>query len=304
MLHKLLERNAVWAAMRRAENPGYFEQLSKGQEPTYLWIGCSDSRVPENVVGGLGPGEIFAHRNVANLVHSTDVNLLSALEFGVNELGIREIIVCGHTGCGGIAAAMRGPLEGVADHWLETIRRLARRNEEVLSALPEGPARNDKLAEISVVEMVDRAVRILGGGGVPIIAPLDSGDCIVRVDKRRFGRVIANLLDNAQNYAGGATAVTIDRDGDLVLIAVEDRGNGVPADERDIIFDRFSRGSEGGNRSSDSGVGLGLALVDEHVRLHGGRVWVEDRRDGEHGARFVVELPLIDPPSRDGEEHP
>ena len=156
MLHKLLERNAVWAAMRRAEDPGYFEQLSKGQEPTYLWIGCSDSRVPENVVGGLGPGEIFAHRNVANLVHSTDVNLLSALEFGVNELGIREIIVCGHTGCGGIAAAMRGPLEGVADHWLETIRRLARRNEEVLSALPEGPARNDKLAEFSVVEMVDR----------------------------------------------------------------------------------------------------------------------------------------------------
>jgi signal transduction histidine kinase len=85
----------------------------------------------------------------------------------------------------------------------------------------------------------------------------------------------------------------------VIRIGVEDAGNGVPEDERDIIFDRFSRGSEGGNRSNDTGVGLGLALVDEHIRLHGGRVWVEDRPDGEHGARFVIELPLVDPPAHD-----
>lgn len=150
------------------------------------------------------------------------------------------------------------------------------------------------LEEVLVDEMVIQAVSVLGGGGVPVRYPPEVGDVVVRVDKRRFGRVIANLLDNAERYAGGATAVTLELDEAKVQIAVEDRGNGVPEGERDIIFDRFSRGREGGNRAADSGVGLGLALVDEHVRLHGGRVWVEDRRDGETGARFVVELPLVE----------
>jgi two-component system sensor histidine kinase MtrB len=115
----------------------------------------------------------------------------------------------------------------------------------------------------------------------------------VRVDKRRFARVLANLLDNADKYAGGATDVVIVVLGDVAQIAVQDQGNGVAEAEREVIFDRFSRGSEGGNRASDSGVGLGLALVDEHMRLHGGRVWVESRRDGQSGARFVVELPIV-----------
>jgi len=141
---------------------------------------------------------------------------------------------------------------------------------------------------------VIQAVSVLGGGGVPVRYDPDVGDIVVRVDKRRFGRVIANLLDNAERYAGGATAITVELADDQVQIAVEDRGNGVPEGERDIIFDRFSRGSGGGNRAADKGVGLGLALVDEHVRLHGGRVWVEDRRDGESGARFVVELPVVE----------
>lgn len=156
MLHKLLARNAAWAAAKRAESPGWFEALAKGQAPSYFWIGCSDSRVPENVVGGLDPGEIFVHRNVANLVHSTDINLLSALEFAVDVLGIREIVVCGHTGCGGVAAATGGLVEGLADHWLESVRRLARRNAEDLAALPDGPARNDRLAELNVIEAVAR----------------------------------------------------------------------------------------------------------------------------------------------------
>ena len=158
------------------------------------------------------------------------------------------------------------------------------------------------LEEVLVVELVYQSVSILGGGGVPVIHDVDTEDLIVRVDKRRFGRVIANLLDNADRYAGGATSVTVERTDDRIHISVEDNGNGVPEDERDIVFDRFSRGSEGGNRSNDTGVGLGLALIDEHVRLHGGRVWVEDRRDGDHGARFVVELPLVDPPPPDENE--
>ena len=155
------------------------------------------------------------------------------------------------------------------------------------------------LEEVLVVELVYQSVSILGGGGVPVIHDIDTENLIVRVDKRRFGRVIANLLDNAARYAGGATSVTVERTEDRIHISVEDHGNGVPEDERDIVFDRFSRGSEGGNRSNDTGVGLGLALIDEHVRLHGGRVWVEDRRDGDHGARFIVELPLVDPPPPD-----
>lgn len=154
------------------------------------------------------------------------------------------------------------------------------------------------LEEVLVAEMVIQAVSVLGGG-VPVRYDPDVGDVVIRVDKRRFGRVIANLLDNAERYAGGATAITLELHQDKVQVAVEDRGNGVPEDEHDVIFDRFSRGREGGNRAADTGVGLGLALVDEHIRLHGGRVWVEDRRDGESGARFVVELPIVEPSKDD-----
>jgi signal transduction histidine kinase len=150
------------------------------------------------------------------------------------------------------------------------------------------------LEEVLAVEMVIQAVSVLGGGGVPVRYEPEVSDVVVRVDKRRFGRVIANLLDNADKYAGGATSVTLVVVDDKLQIAVEDRGSGVAEDDRPIIFDRFSRGIESGNRSTDSGVGLGLALVDEHVRLHGGSVWVEDRLDGEPGARFVVELPIVD----------
>jgi two-component system, OmpR family, sensor histidine kinase MtrB len=150
------------------------------------------------------------------------------------------------------------------------------------------------LEDVLITEMVIQAVSVLGGGGIPVRYDENVGEVVVRVDKRRFGRVLANLLDNAEKYAGGATSVIIRRADDMVRIAVEDHGEGVPAADREIIFDRFSRGSSSGNRSMDSGVGLGLALVDEHVRLHGGRVWVEDRPDGEPGARFVVELPIVE----------
>jgi two-component system sensor histidine kinase MtrB len=149
------------------------------------------------------------------------------------------------------------------------------------------------LEEVLIAEMVIQAVSVLSGAGVSVRFDDAVSTVVVRVDKRRFARVLANLLDNADKYAGGPTGIEIEVHDDIVQIAVEDNGNGVPEAERELIFDRFSRGSEGGNRASDSGVGLGLALVDEHMRLHGGRVWVEDRRDGQSGARFVVELPIV-----------
>jgi two-component system, OmpR family, sensor histidine kinase MtrB len=114
---------------------------------------------------------------------------------------------------------------------------------------------------------------------------------VVKADKRRLSRVIANLLDNAAKYGDGASRVELRRAGDAVLIAVEDQGPGVPPEDREAIFFRFNRGSSAGHRRGIDGVGLGLALVAEHIRLHGGAVWVEDRANGESGARFVIELP-------------
>lgn len=157
------------------------------------------------------------------------------------------------------------------------------------------------LEEVPVTEMVLQAVHFGGGDAVPLRYDEEADDVVVAVDKRRFSRAVVNLLDNARKYAGGATSVRIElarsepgqRDADRVRICVEDAGHGVPLAEREAIFDRFSRGIEGGNRGADTGVGLGLALVAELVRIHGGEVWVEDRHDGRGGARFVVELPVV-----------
>jgi len=155
------------------------------------------------------------------------------------------------------------------------------------------------LQPVLVAELVLQAVVATGKGSIPVIYDDDISEVGVVVDKTRFFRVIDNLLDNAAKYAGGATSVRLTlvpgpEGTDLIQIAIEDAGHGVPEAERTFIFDRFSRGTEGGNRGGDSGVGLGLALVDEHVRLHGGSVWVEDRPDGKAGARFVIELPTLD----------
>jgi signal transduction histidine kinase len=117
----------------------------------------------------------------------------------------------------------------------------------------------------------------------------------ILADKRRMERVVANLLDNAEKYGDGATAVRVGVEGDYIRIVVEDEGPGVPEEVRLKIFDRFARGTEAGRRTKDRGVGLGLALVAEHVRLHGGQVWVADRADGKAGAAFVVELPVVQP---------
>lgn len=157
MLDDLLARNREWSAKRQAKEPDYFTRLAAQQAPEFFWIGCSDSRVPANVVAGLDPGEVFVHRNVANIVHSSDMNLLSALEFAVEALSVREVIVCGHYGCGGIKAATEDLRHGLADHWLEPIRRLARSYAVDLGCEPDMEARRDKLAELNVAEGVRRA---------------------------------------------------------------------------------------------------------------------------------------------------
>ncbi len=156
MVKELLRRNREWSERRHEEEPEYFARLATRQTPEFFWIGCADSRVPANVVAGLDPGEVFVHRNVANVVHSADMNLLSTLEYAVEVLNIRKVIVSGHYGCGGVRAAMEDLSHALADHWLEPIRRVARAHAEELNTL-EGEARENRLAELNVISGV-RAV--------------------------------------------------------------------------------------------------------------------------------------------------
>jgi len=175
------------------------------------------------------------------------------------------------------------------------VRRFSQLVEDLLeiSRYDAGAVRLE-LDEIRLAEFVMQAVRASGNGqSVPVELDSELASVVVQADKRRLARVVANLLDNAQKYADGATAVTLRRVDDLVQIAVEDEGAGIPDDERDIVFERFARGGGAGRRGSGDGVGLGLALVAEHVRLHGGRVWVEEKNPDGSGARFVVELPVL-----------
>ena len=162
------------------------------------------------------------------------------------------------------------------------------------------------LDEVSVPELVANAVRLTGHADVPVEIEPAARHVVAAVDKRRLVRVVANLLDNAAKYAGGAERVIVERLGGEVRIVVEDRGPGVAEPDRERVFERFSRASAVvGRRSTGEGVGLGLALVREHVALHGGRVWVEDRLDGQSGARFVVALPVeAAPPATEAEPDP
>ena len=153
-----------------------------------------------------------------------------------------------------------------------------------------------ELDEVRLAEFVMQAVAASSHDGVvPVEVDSELAGVVVQADKRRLVRVIANLLDNAGKYGDGATSVSLRRVDDAVQIAIEDEGPGIAEDDRSRVFDRFARGGGAGRRGSGEGVGLGLALVAEHVRLHGGRVWVEDRPDGRGGARFVIELPVLEP---------
>ncbi len=156
MLGKIFTQNTNWADERVACDPAYFDRLSMQQAPEFFWIGCADSRVPANVVCGLEPGEVFVHRNVANVIHSSDMNMLSALEYAVEVLKVKHVIVCGHYGCGGVQASVETCPHSLVDHWLEPIRRLADIHIHELVVLNGEEARLNRLAELNVIESVKR----------------------------------------------------------------------------------------------------------------------------------------------------
>jgi carbonic anhydrase len=151
---RLLDGNRHFSMSKKLDDPEYFKKLSLGQKPDYLWIGCSDSRVPANEITSTESGEIFVHRNIANLVVHTDMNLLSVLEYAIVHLGIKHVIVCGHYGCGGIRAAMSNNLHGFVDNWLRNIKDVYHENEKELAAIEDFDKRADRLTELNVIEQV------------------------------------------------------------------------------------------------------------------------------------------------------
>src|SRR5262245_9869797 len=153
-LQHLLDNNRRWAADVTARDPDFFRRLTRQQAPDYMWIGCADSRVPANEIVGMAPGELFVHRNVANLVVHSDLNCLSVLQFAIDVLKVEHVIVCGHYGCGGVTAALHDDRHGLVDNWLRPIRDTARAHRAELDALPVGRARVDRLCELNVVEQV------------------------------------------------------------------------------------------------------------------------------------------------------
>jgi carbonic anhydrase len=153
MLDDLKARNRAWSEGKRQADPQFFRRLEGQQAPEFLWIGCSDSRVPANEIVGLDPGEMFVHRNIANLAPPQDSNYLSVLQFAVEVLKVRHVLVVGHYGCGGVRQAMRDERMGLIDHWLQPIRNIAEANRDELEGLSEG-ARENRLVELNVVRQV------------------------------------------------------------------------------------------------------------------------------------------------------
>lgn len=149
-LANILKRNRIWAAQHLETDPDYFHRLSNLQMPDFLWIGCADSRVPANVITGLEPGEVFVHRNVANIVSAADLNCMAVVQYAIEYLHIKHIIVCGHYGCGGVRAAMESGEHGLVDYWLQAVRDVASEAGDELSALDRGKAREARLCELNV----------------------------------------------------------------------------------------------------------------------------------------------------------
>ena len=152
-LKNLFDHNRAWAARMESERPGFFRNLKSQQNPKYMWIGCSDSRVPANQITGLEPGEVFVHRNVANVVVHSDLNALSTIQFAVERLKVEHIMVVGHYGCSGVQAALEGVRIGLADNWLRHIQDVRDMHRGLLDALPE-PCRYDALVELNAIEQV------------------------------------------------------------------------------------------------------------------------------------------------------
>ncbi|KAF1722659.1 carbonate dehydratase [Pseudoxanthomonas wuyuanensis] len=153
-LDKLLRNNREWAERIRQEDPGFFERLSQQQSPRYLWIGCSDSRVPANQILGLDPGEVFVHRNIANVMSHGDLNCLSVIQFAVDILKVEHILLVGHYGCGGVHAAMTGARVGLADNWLRHVADVAQKHAALLEQVESEPLRHARLCELNVIEQV------------------------------------------------------------------------------------------------------------------------------------------------------
>lgn len=151
---KLIQGNKTYVEKKLSEDPDFFKRNSQGQTPDYLWIGCSDSRVPANEITGTQSGEIFVHRNIANLVVHTDTNLLSVLEYAVKYLKVRHIIVCGHYGCGGVLASMSNAYHGYVDNWLRNIKDVYYQNRKELDAIADEKQRANRLIELNVIEQV------------------------------------------------------------------------------------------------------------------------------------------------------
>ncbi|MBC7658066.1 MAG: carbonate dehydratase [Frankiaceae bacterium] len=153
-LSELLERNRAWAERVRREDPGFFKRLSTQQAPRFLWIGCSDSRVPANQIMGLAPGEVFVHRNIANLVVHTDLNCLSTIQFAVDLLKVEHILVVGHYGCSGVHASLTGTRVGLADNWLRHVGDVAQKHAGQLENIGLETLRHARLCELNVIEQV------------------------------------------------------------------------------------------------------------------------------------------------------
>ncbi|GAP86990.1 putative carbonic anhydrase [Rosellinia necatrix] len=156
---RVFDHNRTWAAEQTEKDPEFFAKLSAGQSPEYLWIGCSDSRIPAEQISGLGPGEAFIHRNIANLVVNTDLNVMSVIEYAVCHLHVKHIVVCGHYGCGGVKAAMTPKDLGLLNPWLRNIRDVYRLHERELDAIPDEAARYDRLVELSVTEQCRNVIK-------------------------------------------------------------------------------------------------------------------------------------------------
>jgi carbonic anhydrase len=153
-LEPLLANNRAWAAEMTRREPDFFRRLSLQQAPEHLWIGCSDSRVPANQIVGLLPGEMFVHRNVANVVVHADLNCLSVIQFAVDVIHVRHILVCGHYGCGGVRAALRNDRLGLIDNWLRHVQDVRGKHRAQIDALPDETSRHDRLCELNVIEQV------------------------------------------------------------------------------------------------------------------------------------------------------
>jgi carbonic anhydrase len=172
-LEDLKSNNLAWAEAKTAVDPGFFKRLEGQQAPEYLWIGCADSRVPANEIVGLDPGELFVHRNVANLAPPQDANYLSVLQFAVDVIKVKHILVVGHYGCSGVSAAVDGKRRGLVDHWLHPIREVNHQHRHELDALPGDKARWDRLVELNVIRQVknvasDVFLREAWGRGQPV----------------------------------------------------------------------------------------------------------------------------------------